>query len=130
MNPVVHFELPYEDRARAERFYAEVFGWKTHHLGPDRGDYVLLTTAESDVKPGAPAGAISGGMFPRRADCPAQQHPSLVIAVQDLDRHMELLRAAGGATLGEPISIPEVGRLVGFTDSEGNRLSMLQPLMA
>jgi len=41
VNPVVHFELPYQDRARAERFCASVFGWQTQFLGPEMGDYVL-----------------------------------------------------------------------------------------
>ena len=57
MSPVVHFEMPAEDRRRMASFYENAFGWKTQMLGPDMGDYVLVTTAESDVKPGAPAGA-------------------------------------------------------------------------
>jgi hypothetical protein len=36
-----------------------LFGWKCQMLGPDMAYYVLVTTAEADVKPGAPAGAIN-----------------------------------------------------------------------
>ena len=61
MNPVVHFEMPAEDRNRMAVFYQEAFGWKAQMLGPDMGEYVVVTTAESDAKPGAPAGAINGG---------------------------------------------------------------------
>jgi hypothetical protein len=35
---------------------------------------------------------------------------------------------AGGKMLGEPIEIPGVGQYVSFTDTEGNRVSMLQPI--
>jgi uncharacterized protein len=35
---------------------------------------------------------------------------------------------AGGRVLGEPIEIPGVGQYVSFTDTEGNRVSMLQPI--
>ena len=28
-NPVVHFEMPYDDAARVVNFYAEAFGWRT-----------------------------------------------------------------------------------------------------
>ncbi|TMH31553.1 MAG: VOC family protein, partial [Betaproteobacteria bacterium] len=35
---------------------------------------------------------------------------------------------AGGTVLGEPMNIPGVGAYVSFTDTEGNRVSMLQPL--
>lgn len=30
--------------------------------------------------------------------------------------------------LGEPMDIPGVGQYVSFTDTEGNRVSMLQPV--
>ena len=67
-------------------FYEKTFGWKTELLGPEMGDYVLVTTAESDVKPGAPAGAINGGFFPKRP-WPAQ-YPSVVIGVDDIESAM------------------------------------------
>ena len=35
--------------------------------------------------------------------------------------------AAGGQVLAEPLTIPGVGEYVPFMDTEGNRLSMLQP---
>lgn len=126
MNPVVHFELPYDDRERIARFYGSVFGWQLQMLGEDMGSYVLATTASSDARPGAPAGAIDGGFFPRRTDWPAQ-HPSVVIAVPDIDAAMAGITAAGGEVLGEPMDIPGVGRYVSFHDTEKNRLSILQP---
>ena len=62
MNPVVHFELPPEDKAPMGKFYAQAFGWKIWMLGPDMGDYVLVTTVESDESghPKEP-GTINGG---------------------------------------------------------------------
>jgi len=126
MCPVVHFEMPAEDRNRMAAFYQKAFGWKTQMLGPEMGDYVLVTTAEKDVKPGAPAGAINGGFFPKKPDWPAQ-YPSVVIAVDDIDAAMRLVGEAGGKVLGEPMQIPSVGLYVAFFDTEGNRASMLQP---
>lgn len=127
MNPVVHFEMPYHDRDRAARFYAEAFGWKMEPLGADMGNYVLATTAEADAKPGSPAGAIDGGLFPYKADWPAQ-HPSVVIAVEDMAAAMARVARAGGEVLGEPMAIPGVGNYVAFFDTERNRHSMLEPL--
>jgi predicted enzyme related to lactoylglutathione lyase len=126
MSPVVHFEMPAEDRRRMASFYEKTFGWKTQMLGPDMGDYVIVTTAESDVKPGAPAGAINGGFFPKKPDWPAQ-YPSIVIAVDDIESAMRRVGKEGGKVLGEPMQIPGVGRYVSFFDTEGNRVSMLQP---
>lgn len=126
MDPVVHFEMPYRDRERAARFYAEAFGWQAQMLGEDMGRYVIVTTAVTDARPGAPAGAINGGLFPYRADMPAQ-HPSVVIGVKELRAAMARVVGAGGQVLGEPVEIPGVGLYVAFLDTENNRVSMLQP---
>jgi hypothetical protein len=56
------------------------------------------------------------------------QYPSVVISVDDVARSMKKVTDAGGKVLGEPMEIPGVGRYVSFVDSEGNRVSMLQPL--
>jgi len=127
MNPVVHFEMPAEDRKRMADFYTNVFGWKTQMLGSEMGDYVVATTTESDEtgRPKNP-GAINGGFFPKSGDKPAQ-YPSVVIAVEDIKGHIKKVEKAGGKVLGEPWDIPGVGLYVAFIDTEGNRVSMLQP---
>ena len=48
MNPVVHFEMPAKDRKRMADFYTRVFGWRTQMLGPEMGNYVVVTTTEPD----------------------------------------------------------------------------------
>jgi uncharacterized protein len=127
MDPVVHFEMPYDNRDRMVKFYKSVFGWELQVLGEDMGNYVVATTAKTDAKPGVPAGAIGGGFFPRKADWPAQ-YPSVVIAVEKIASSMDKVVAAGGEVLGEPMDIPGIGRYVSFYDTEKNRVSMLQPL--
>src|SRR5215467_753908 len=84
MNSVVHFEMPYEDRERMAKFYRNAFGWQTRMLGEEMGNYVLATTTETDESGPKKPGAINGGFFPKKADWPAQ-HPSLVIAVEDVE---------------------------------------------
>ncbi len=126
MDPVVHFEMPYKDRERAGRFYSTAFGWQVQMLGEDMGSYVLVTTATADVRPGTPAGAINGGLYPYHPDWPAQ-YPSIVIGVDDVRTAMARVTQAGGQVLGEPMDIPGVGAYVSFFDTEGNRVSLLQP---
>jgi predicted enzyme related to lactoylglutathione lyase len=127
MNPVVHFEMPAEDRSRMRRFYERTFGWKTEQLGPEMGDYVLVTTTETDTnrRPKTP-GMINGGFYPKKADRPAQ-YPSVVIAVDDIEASSKKVADAGGKVLGEPVEIPGYGLYVSFFDTEGNRVSMMQP---
>jgi predicted enzyme related to lactoylglutathione lyase len=128
MDPVVHFEMPYESADRVARFYAAVFGWKMHNAGEQMGHYVLATTSASgsDGRPKKP-GAINGGFFPKKPDWP-MQHPSVVMAVADIVTAMNKVTSAGGQVLGEPMEIPGVGTYVSFVDTEGNRASLLQPM--
>jgi len=125
--PVVHFEMPYDDAERVRKFYQDAFGWQMQQFGEDMGNYVVAqTTDTADGRPTAP-GAINGGFYPKKPDWPAQ-HPSVVIAVDDIDAAMKDVAKAGGEVLGEPMQIPGVGRYVSFNDTEGNRVSLLQPM--
>ncbi len=130
MNPVVHFEMPAEDRVRMSSFYSTVFGWETHMFGEDMGNYVTVSTTKCDEH-GRPitSGAINGGFYPKREDWPAQ-YPSIVIAVDDIYQSIREVTEAGGTTLGEVTEIPGVGLYVSFYDTEGNRVSLLQPRMS
>src|SRR5688572_29393741 len=109
------------------QFYTKAFGWQTEMLGPDMGDYVVVTTTESDDNGPKKPGAINGGFYPKKEDWPAQ-YPSVVIAVDDIQVSMKTVAEAGGKVLGEPMEIPGIGQYVSFFDTEGNRVSMLQPL--
>ena len=127
MDSVVHFEMPYENRERIAKFYQSAFGWQTQMMGEDMNNYVLAVTTEStDAGPTKP-GAINGGFYEKKSDYP-MQYPSVVIAVDDVKRAAAKVTAAGGKVLGDPMEIPGVGQYVSFVDSEGNRVSLLQPL--
>jgi uncharacterized protein len=125
-NPVVHFEMPYQDSKRLSKFYTQAFGWEMNETGPEMGNYVTAATAETDnnrmVKT---PGTINGGFYPKSPDAP--QVPSVVISVDDIKQAMKKVVAAGGKVLGEPVEIPGIGQYVSFTDTEGNRVSILQP---
>jgi hypothetical protein len=129
MDPVVHFEMPYDDKERVARFYRTAFGWELQLMGEEMGHYVLAKTARPGDRVGHEAayGAIGGGFFKRNPDWPAQ-YPSVVIAVQDIKAAMKKVNDNGGEVLGEPMPIPGVGDYVSFFDTEKNRVSMLQPL--
>jgi uncharacterized protein len=129
MNPVVHFEMPAEDTKRMADFYIKAFGWGTQVMGEEMGNYVVVTTSENDDN-GRPkmAGTINGGFYPVKKDDPPQ-YPSIVIAVEDIIESVKKIAEAGGKIIGEPVEIPSVGLYVSFIDTEGNRVSILQPSM-
>lgn len=131
MNPVVHFELPVEDRDRASDFYANAFGWEANKLGPEMGNYTVVKTSETDEK-GWPTqkGIINGGLFQKVDE---KSCPSVVIAVEDIHEAMKAVEDAGGEVIGgsrgkdQPDDIPGVGLFVSIVDTEGNRVGILQP---
>lgn len=120
--------MPAEDKKRMSEFYTKAFGWQTKKLGQEMGEYILVTTTEVDenMMPKKP-GAINGGFFQKTDDKPSQ-YPSVVIQVDDIKESMKKVEEAGGKVLGEPMEIPNVGWYVSFFDTEGNRVSMLQPI--
>ncbi len=137
MNPVVHFEMGYNDRERMKAFYEKAFGWKMQQMGAEMGNYVVAQTTETDeqgmVKT---SGTINGGFY-QKTDNPLSHAPSVVISVSDIKKSMEDVKVNGGAILGamddkgnhtmEPTMIPGVGLWISIQDSEGNRVSILQP---
>jgi uncharacterized protein len=127
MNPVVHFEIPYANGERVAKFYKSAFGWQMQMTGEDMGNYILATTTETDENGPKKPGAINGGFFPNKPDMP-MQYPSVVIAVDNIKESMKKVTESGGKVFGEPMQIPNVGQYVAFADSEGNRLSMLEPI--
>jgi len=129
IDPVVHFEMPAEDRKRMAKFYTNAFGWHTQMLGKDMGNYVLATTTEVD-KTGGPkkTGIINGGFYTKDDNMPAQ-YPSVVISVDDIKKSMNKVTKAGGKVIGEPMEIPGYGTYVSFFDTEGNRASIMEPTM-
>jgi len=134
-NPVVHFEMGYNDRERMKKFYSTAFGWGMQQMGDDMGGYMVAQTADTDedgmVKT---PGTINGGFYKKEG--PSSQAPSVVISVDDIKKAMEDVKAAGGKILGgmqpdgtktmEPTQIPGVGLWISFEDTEGNRVSLLQ----
>lgn len=130
IDPVVHFEMPAEDRKRMAKFYTKAFGWQMQMLGEDMGNYVLATTTAEVDKKGRPkkTGMINGGFYTKSDDMPAQ-YPSVVIAVDNIKKSMNKVTKAGGKVIGEPMEIPGFGMYVSFFDTEGNRVSIMEPTM-
>lgn len=125
-NPVVHFEMPYENPERLIKFYNQVFGWEMNNLGSEMGDYVLAGTTDVDENRMVKTpGNINGGFFPKSPEIPSC--PSVVISVDNIKETIDRITNTGGKIHGEPVHMPGIGDYVSFTDTEGNRVSILQP---
>ncbi len=136
-NPVVHFEMGYDDRERMKKFYETTFGWKMQQMDKEMGNYVVAQTAETDEKGMVKTpGTINGGFY-QKTENPLSHAPSVVVSVKDIHASMKCVEKAGGKILGamdssgassmKPQDIPGVGLWISAMDTEGNRFSILQP---
>jgi predicted enzyme related to lactoylglutathione lyase len=123
-NRIVHFEIEASDRERAKNFYSEAFGWGLQQMGPEMGEYVVVTTGD----PKEPGG-INGGIFVAPAGATKELNAySCVVGVDNIDDAIGNVKAAGGEVMGDKMDIPTIGVFVRCKDTEGNIFTMLQPL--
>ena len=115
MDKVVHFEIPFDDKARAAKFYSGIFGWRL--LDVPGMDYTMAYAAETDKNNMVmDKGAINGGLFQRNASVKA---PTLVIGVTSIDETIKQVLAACGRVITPKQPIPN-GSYARIADSEGN----------
>lgn len=123
MAGVVHFEIPTDDKERANTFYQSAFGW---NLVPMQGmDYTSAITTPSDEQTGLPnaPGAINGALFPRTENL---RTPVITIDVEDLDAALAQVESAGGSVAQAKDAVPGMGYFAYFKDTEGNLLGLWQ----
>ena len=85
MNKVVHFEVPFDDKARAMKFYSSAFGWKLTDIA--EMSYVMAeTTRVNEQQMPVEPGAINGGLFQRPKEAP---NPTIYVGVESIAEHTD-----------------------------------------
>lgn len=112
-NPIVHFEIPADDLARAKAFYEKTFGWKIKAFPMPPGQDYYSVTAKKEGEPG-----INGGMTTR--NMPGQPFMNY-ISVKSIDAMSQKVQANGGVVV---LPKQEIGMGMGwisaFKDPENN----------
>ena len=106
MARINYIELPSGNFAASTKFYADAFGWKLTHFGPD---YACTMTADVDL-------GLDGD------SSQALKAPLPVIDVEDLEATLAAVQKAG-ATITKPIFSFPGGRRFHFRDPSGNELA-------
>ena len=117
---VVHFEIPYDDGARARRFYGETFGWQLQEM-PGM-EYTLVMSGPSGDSGPSEAGFINGGMLAR--DESAAPGPVVVIDVDSIDAKVITIQETGGSVVVPKQPVGGMGFTAYVKDSEGNVLGL------
>ena len=105
MDKVVHFEIPFDDKQRAMKFYTDAFGWRLTDM--PQMNYVIASTAEVDEQQvPKERGAINGGLFERPKEAP---HPAIDVGVASIDATIQKVSAAGGKVVTAKTPIQGMG---------------------
>ena len=122
MDKVVHFEIPFDDKKRAMKFYAEAFDWKLTDM-PEMSYVVAETVAVNEKQTPSEPGAINGGLFQRPKEAP---HPCVYVGVSSVDQALKKAQAAGGKVVTPLTPIPGMGAFARVTDTEGNVVGLFE----
>lgn len=115
-SPVVWFELPVEDFARAQAFYRALFGWSFTETAAGGDPYRLIDAGDG----------IDGGLSLRPAGAhPTGVGPLIYVQVADVEATILKARRLGGA-LARPVSFlsRETGVVACIRDPDGNTVGL------
>ena len=120
MSRVAHFSINADDTARASRFYEAVFGWKFKAYGPP--GFFKIESDEAPVKP------LFGALQQRRELVPGavMRGFECSISVDDIQATATAIENNGGKIVMPICTIPGVGKLLFFQDTERNIAGAMQ----
>ncbi|MGQ0574781.1 MAG: VOC family protein [Pseudonocardia sp.] len=118
---VVHFEIPFDDGARARGFYRDALGWNLMEM-PELAYTIASTGPTSEQGMPTEPGYIGGGLFQREDGPP--RGPVIVMDVPSIDEALQRIEKAGGNTTVPRQAVGEMGFVAYFTDPEGNVLGL------
>ncbi len=113
MFSVVHFEIPTDDVARAQKFYTGLFGWKIEKFaGSTPMDYWSVMTGKEEGQMG-----LDGGLMKRQDP---QQQTIVYIDVPSVDEYVTKVVSLGGQVCMPKMAIPGMGYFAVCLDPEKN----------
>jgi len=122
MDKVVHFEVPFDDKSRAMKFYGECFGWQLTDM-PEMSYVMAHTVAVDDKHMPKESGAINGGLMQRPKDAP---NPTVYVGVKSVDATLAKVQQAGGKVVTPKTPIPGMGAFARIADTEGNVIGLFE----
>ena len=117
-NDITHFAIHADDCERAKTFYENTFGWAFRPWGPP-GFWMIETS---------PGAAVHGSLQQRSAplENAGVAAYECTVGVEDVAAIAQAIERHGGELSGPPTTIPGVGTVVMFRDTEGNTVGAMQ----
>ena len=109
-----HIEIPADDPARAQAFYAGLLGWKFQEV-PGFDGYHMFTTPVGDEGVGGAIGK-RGEMAPEKL--------RTYVSVDSIDEALPRVSQLGGSVVEAKREVPGMGWYAVLNDSEGNEIAL------
>lgn len=118
-HPLVWFELPVDDFARATAFYRKLFGWAAEQSRPDPDEYWHLDAGEQ---------SIDGGLTRRTVRTRPEGGPLFYVQVEDLEEAVLRARRLGATLEREPVFLGrDSGVIAAIRDLDENVIGLWAP---
>lgn len=112
-NPVVHFEIGVNDEAAAQKFYADLFGWKINADNPM--NYGIVDTDS--------AGEGIGGGISKPPDG-SGPYTAFYVNVDNLQAKLDQAAKLGAKVVMPPMQVPDGPEIAMFADPDGNVIGL------
>jgi len=110
-NKICHFEIGCRDRAKAAKFYSQVFDWKIEQ----KGDQAMLRTGDD----------VGGHLHSPGREEEAHNYIIFYVMVEDVAAALKKAESLGGKSLVGPMPVPGgEGTFGWFADPEGNTIGV------
>lgn len=116
-NPVMWFEIPVSDLARAKKFYSHVFNIELEEQ--QIGDMHMAFFPMHKDTSGA-----AGSLIRSQGYTPSESGILIYFTTSDIEAALARAEELGGKTLTAKTSIGEYGFIGTLRDSEGNRIGL------
>lgn len=119
-NRLAHFAIHVDDIERAKKFYDGVFDWSFRSYG--QPDFLQIKADHTDN------GELIGALQSRSYSPVPEKLIGLecTIAVENIDDIIERVKNNGGQVLMPKTTIPYVGWIIKFLDTEGNLVCAME----
>ena len=111
-NPVVHFEIAVKDTAAANKFYAQLFGWKINSDNPM--NYGMVDTDSGGE-------GVGGGIAKPPEGGP---NTTFYVNVENVQAKLNEAEKLGAKVVVPPMQVPEGPEIALFSDPDGNMIGL------
>ena len=113
-NPVVHFEIGGRESEKTQRFFTELFDWKTEVAGA-----AAMISTRSDEGIQGHITALGHEPF---------NYVTIYVQVDDLQAYLDKAESLGGKAIIPPTDVPGMGAFAWFSDIDGNTIGLWKPI--